>query len=68
MANPSDVTLQDMIDCVTREIGFRRRVYPRWVAAGKLAREKADLEIKRMEAVRTHLMGQLQAAAFQLGA
>jgi len=37
--------------CVEREIKMRERVYPRWVAAGKMSQEKADLELEVMRAI-----------------
>ena len=51
-----EVTLQDQIDCVTREIGFREKLYPRWVRDHKLTQKVADLEIARMRAVRETLV------------
>ncbi len=47
-AQPS---LAQQIGCVKREIAMRRRVYPRWVADGRLIQSKADAEIAAMEAV-----------------
>lgn len=35
---------------VRREVGMRRRVYPRLVAGEKLTQAKADAQIERMEA------------------
>jgi len=57
MISPSDVkiTIAEQIACVDRELGMRRRVYPRWVERGKLNPATADLEIKRMEAVKDSL-------------
>jgi hypothetical protein len=46
-----DIPIADMIACVSREIAMRRRVYPRWVAAGKMTEAAAQVEIARMEAV-----------------
>lgn len=57
-----EVTLQDQIDCVTREIGFRERLFPRWVRDNKLTQKTADLEIARMKAVRETLVN-LQVTA-----
>jgi len=37
--------------CIEREIKMRERVYPRWVAAGKMSQEKADLELEVMRAI-----------------
>lgn len=48
---PSQVSLPRQIECVEREIAMRRRVYPRWVAVGKMQQAKADDEIAIMEAV-----------------
>ena len=45
------IDLPKQIACVEREIGFRERVYSRWVAAGKMKQEKADYEITAMRAV-----------------
>ena len=50
------VTIAEQISCVDRELGMRARVYPRWVKSGKLNQSAADLEIRRMEAVRATLV------------
>lgn len=34
-----------------RELKFRRRVYPRWIAAGKMTQKEADRQIALMEAI-----------------
>lgn len=47
----SSVPLPEQVACVDRELKMRRRVYPRWVAAGKMTQEKADSEMRAMEAV-----------------
>lgn len=49
------VPLSDQIACVEREIAMRRRVYPNWVASGRLRQAAADEELRRMEAVRDTL-------------
>lgn len=46
----TNITFEDMIKCVEREIGMRKKVYPRWVEAKKISQEKADFEIKCMTA------------------
>ena len=51
------VPLAEQIACVTREIGMRRRVYPRWIQAGRMKQDEADREIARMEAVLATLQG-----------
>ena len=45
------ISLTDQIKCVIREIGMRERVYPGWVAKGKMKQESADIEVERMKAV-----------------
>jgi hypothetical protein len=45
------ISLEDQIKCVQREIGMRERVYPRWVANGKMSPQKADHELEAMQAV-----------------
>lgn len=52
------ISIEDQIECVERELAMRRRVYPRWVSAPKpkMTQGKADLEIARMEAVRSTLL------------
>jgi hypothetical protein len=52
------VTLDDMIVCVRREIGMRKRVYPRWVESLKMSAGEATREIEVMEAVYTHLLAE----------
>jgi len=44
-------TIDDQIACVLREIRMRERVYPRWIAAGKLSAEKSATELACMNAV-----------------
>ena len=56
---PRDVTLLDQVACVDRELGFRLKVYPRWVAARpkpKMTAEAMNREISRMRAVRSTLV------------
>jgi hypothetical protein len=43
------ISQQQMIDCLTRELAFRRRCYPGWVARGRMTQEKAEHEIMCME-------------------
>lgn len=47
--------LQKMINCVKREVGFRFRCYPKWVAAGKMTEQKAQEEKFLMLAVQKAL-------------
>jgi len=55
-ANDAPPSMGDLVRCVDREIGFRVRVYPRWVERKKLTQPVADLELRRMRAVRARLV------------
>lgn len=48
-------TLRQQIECVQREIGYRQRCYPRWVADGRFSQAKADYEINCMKNVLRNL-------------
>ena len=50
------ISLEEMISCIEREIGMRERVYPRWVGQKKMLQTTADQELARMRAVRDLLM------------
>ncbi|MBF6560523.1 MAG: hypothetical protein IVW56_09550 [Candidatus Binataceae bacterium] len=43
--------LPAQIACIRREIALRERVYPKWVAAGRMKQEAADRELATMTAV-----------------
>jgi hypothetical protein len=45
------ITFRDKEACVRRELDFRRRVYARRVAEGKMKQADADREIEIMEAI-----------------
>jgi len=45
------ITYDQKRAAIEREIKMRRRVYPRWVEAGRMSQAKADEEIAIMEAV-----------------
>lgn len=45
------VPIDAQIACIEREIGFRERLYPRWVKSLKLTQAAADEELARMGAV-----------------
>ncbi len=38
--------------CVERELSMRKRVYPRWIADGRMKQADADEQIRIMEAIR----------------
>lgn len=46
-----EITAQDKWACANREVAMRRKVYPRWVADGRMKQEQADREIAVMEAI-----------------
>jgi hypothetical protein len=50
------VQIEDQISEIEREIGMRLKVYPRWVAAGKMSQKAADLQLERMRAARATLV------------
>lgn len=58
-------SLERQIQCVRREIGFREKVYPRWVQLHKMSAEKASDERLAMESVLDTLLalhGEREAA------
>ena len=55
-----EVTLQEQLECIEREISMRSRTYPRWVAERKLTQTLADKEMARMNAVRSTLLGLIE--------
>ena len=63
---PLAVSIDNMIASVQREIGFRRKVYPRWVQQKKMRPETAPMEIERMEAVLEALEELRLARAFKV--
>lgn len=46
-----EVELEEQIAEVQRELGMRRKVYPRFVAAGKITQDAADRRVAVLEAV-----------------
>ena len=45
------MSIDDQIACVKRELGYRRRCYPKWVSEKRMPTEKATAELQAMEAV-----------------
>jgi hypothetical protein len=58
MSAPS---LRDMAVCAGREARMRRRVYPRWVAEGRMQQADADHQIACMEAIAARLSAEAAA-------
>lgn len=57
MSEAITIPLADQLAEVRREIGMRRKAYPRWVSLGRMKQEQADRGIAAMEAVRDTLAG-----------
>lgn len=45
------VTITEQIKGVRREIDYRKRLYPKWVADGRMKQKEADYQIELMEYV-----------------
>jgi hypothetical protein len=45
------IDIDQQIACVTRELGYRERVYARRIGAGKMTQRLADREMAAMKAV-----------------
>jgi len=45
------ITLAEQLTAARRELAMRQRVYPNWVAVGKMKQEKADHELACMAAI-----------------
>ena len=58
----AEVSLQDQVKCVRREIAFRQHVYPRMVADARMSQAKADHELLVMRAVLATLQRLVDAA------
>jgi len=53
-------TIEELILCARRELGYRKRVYPRLIRDNKMSKEIADSEIALMRAIRENLENQQQ--------
>lgn len=51
---PSRFTNREKMQCAQREAGFRRFVYPKRIAAGKMRQAAADKEIALMDEIALH--------------
>lgn len=56
----SCITTEDKLKEITREIKMRQRLYPRWVDAGKMSKEKANHALMIMQAVRQDYLDQME--------
>lgn len=55
--NDQTIPLADQLAAVQREVGMRRKAYPRWVSLGRMTQQQADRSLAVMEAVRDTLAG-----------
>lgn len=46
-----EVDLNDLLACARRELAFRQRCYPQWVAKGTLKEKKAAAELELMRSI-----------------
>ena len=51
LLGPRVFTPREKLEAVEREIGMRRKVYPRWVLLKKIRQDTADREIAVLEAI-----------------
>lgn len=45
------ITRDDKIAALRREMALRERVYPKWIASGRMKQSKADHELAVMRAI-----------------
>lgn len=50
----------EMLACARRELTMRRKVYPRWVASGKMKASTAESETHYMENIATLIEGLIE--------
>ena len=55
MSDLLPVTIPEMVREAEREVALRRRVYPRWVAEGRMKQHHAARQIALMEAIAEEL-------------
>ena len=61
------ITIDEQIAEVKREIAMRKKVYPKWIEAGSMQKTKADFQILVMEAVLISLQEIAKQKAPQAG-
>ena len=54
------ITLDEMLTEVTRELSVRKRVYPRWIEDGKISEETAKFRMLIFEAITFHLYEEIK--------
>lgn len=58
MARP---TLKEAATELRRELGMRQRLYPGWVASGRMTQAEADRQIARLEVALEHIAAAAEA-------
>lgn len=48
-------TVRDLQKCAEREVMLRQRVYENRVLTGRMSKQQADAEIRKMDAIAKHL-------------
>lgn len=48
-------TKAELLACIDREIAMRRRLYPQWIAQGKMSKVVSDRELATIQNVRAAL-------------
>ena len=61
------ITIDEQVAEVKREIAMRQRLYPKWIEAGSMKKSKADFQILVMEAVLISLQEIAKQKAPQAG-
>lgn len=60
-------SIEELVECVEREIKFRKNVYPKWVELNRIKQAFANEQIDKMEAVRDYLKKALPAKQLKFG-
>lgn len=59
------ITIEEMLTEIRREIAMRKSVYPRWIENGKIKKETAVSRVLILEATEIFLNGELKKTAPQ---
>ena len=51
MTSKVPFTFEEKLDAVRRELHFRRRVYPKWVEAGRMTQQMSDRQLALFEEI-----------------
>jgi hypothetical protein len=62
MVTMMTIDIDTQIKAARRELAMRMRVYPRWIAMGKMKQDAADHEIAAMTAIVATLVGVKECA------